>query len=82
MPSIDMTLRFGDLIMLLFVIVGGTGAFITMQLTLKGQAKDISDLKLEAKRQTDILISLAHEHERINSLEARLNMIANCTPGR
>lgn len=68
----DATIRVSDLFVGLAMLIGGYGAFLSVRNEVKNQRADIAQVKLEMKKQTDILIAIARQDERINNLESQM----------
>lgn len=79
--SVDFThIVLGDVLTMLTIV--GTilvGAYSLLQrlslvdASVAGVKLDVSDIRLELKKQTDILVELAQTRERMNSIEKRLD---------
>lgn len=65
------TISVSDLILGLTTLLGGYAAFLAVRSTVITQGTTIARIEVEMRKQTDILIAIARQDERINSLESR-----------
>lgn len=78
-------IRIGDIVNLIGVIVAGIGFVYTMYYRTKSVEggidrvyKRLDSVDHELKRQTDILVQLAEQRQRIASLESAVREIKDC----
>ena len=71
----DATIRISDLFVGLTMLLGGYGAFLSMQNHVKTQESKLAEIQVELKKQTDILVAVARQDERLTAVEAQLRAI-------
>jgi ABC-type long-subunit fatty acid transport system fused permease/ATPase subunit len=68
----DATVNLGQLITIVPILVGGAIVFGSLRQILKDQGVRIESLEEESKKQTEILIKIATQDQRLADLERRM----------
>lgn len=71
MSLVDASINVGNIITIVIVGSGAIASFVTIRNNVSGMKSDMSDLKQEIKKVTEVLISLARQEERANAADQR-----------
>ncbi len=71
--TFDLSVNLGQMITLFGFLAGGIGAFVSTRADLSAQARRLSFVESEMRKQTDILVEFARQDERLRAFEHRLD---------
>jgi hypothetical protein len=77
--GLDLTIRISDLILAAGVLGGGLISFVLMRQELKHHGHRLYLVEGEIHKQTDILVDLARQNERMAGIDRRLEFLERDT---
>ena len=73
--TFDATINLGHILTFLGFVIGGLGVAYAMREEVRTLAGDMTDVKQELKKLSDVLIALARQDEQFKALTRRLEQL-------